>query len=1256
MSVQPISVKHIFGLKGDVASNVHHVDETTVIYPSGHNIVLYCTDTRTQKILPGNPESGGITSLALSKSRKYLAVAEWAEKAFVTIYDLQTLKKRKILVSSVAGSQEYVSVAFSPDEKYLITQGGAPDWDLVLWLWEKGKLLFSSRTTNQQGNPVHQCVFHPSPEMDLISVVGNGIFKTFRVVDQALKSQPASLAKREPHNYTAHAWIAEGERDRLLVGSEQGELMIMEAGELKQLFTMPDNHGIFSVVVYSKGFIVGGSAGQVWLYERQDSDKEPYRLTRTFAIPNEPGNVKDMSVSPGEEYLAVTTSTHQAYSMALANTELMKADDLGFELLASSFHHGAITGLDTCIRKPLVASCSADRTVRIWNHVDRTCELSRQFVEEPFSVAIHPSGYLLLVGFADKLRLMTVLMDDLRVIKEIAIKSCRECQFSSGGQYFAAVNGSTVHIYSTYTGENLGNLRGHNGKVASVQWTAEDSRLVSTGSDGAVYEWTLKDFRRLTENVQKGVHYHCVLATPDSKHFWAVGSDKKLKEFVGEEGTGSATIAKDFDSDENLTQLALPQGTRTLFSATDSGIVRSYRYPLSGEYVDTKVHAGPITRIRLTSDSSVLFCASADGTLSVLEIKDKDPERAAAERKDALPWAEEVLVTKSELEERRHMMLELENKVNENYMQYEYQIRMKDMAMQEEIKKLTAKFSDEVERDRENFEKLLQEKNEMEMEYEDKLKQAEELRQQQLQALDAQFQQKIMVEVERYQQLSQEKDLLNERWEEQNAALVESHERVVQELTEEYEAKLQEEQMNSDRLQQEKEDMAREFEEIRRQMEEDTDREIEGLKEKYEQKLGMEREISLRLKGENGIMKKKFHALQKDIEDKKEEIRQLFEKEKDLYATITSLEKDIVGLKKEIRERDETIGDKEKRIYDLKKKNQELEKFKFVLDYKIKELKKQIEPREAEIARMRDQTREMDHELERYHKQNGSLELAISELKLRVQALQGEVLQQRTKLGDARVYVKRFRHDLHDCVQHVQEPKVLKEKVKALYHIHVGSEEIEEVEVDMQVEGEHERQRSYLENTVESLKRKLQKESDKARQDSMRIMQENVALIKEINELRREIKGLRMGQSAQSTAPGGGRASGLDSAYRSGRISKENSRGSRNGLHAPSPSAATREIEMQREVISQLRQELAQHQRALAEAQAGPRPGSRQAPLPPLEGEASGAPPEEGPEGPVAEESGGGAEDVGGDGGEEGGAVAEESSMPEAEELEAGGE
>lgn len=36
--------------------------------------------------------------------------------------------------------QEWVSLVFSADGRYLAAQGGAPDWPLYVWLWEKSKL------------------------------------------------------------------------------------------------------------------------------------------------------------------------------------------------------------------------------------------------------------------------------------------------------------------------------------------------------------------------------------------------------------------------------------------------------------------------------------------------------------------------------------------------------------------------------------------------------------------------------------------------------------------------------------------------------------------------------------------------------------------------------------------------------------------------------------------------------------------------------------------------------------------------------------------------------------------------------------------------------------------------------------------------------------------------------------------------------------------------------------------------------------
>ena len=50
----------------------------------------------------------------------------------------------------------------------------------------------------------------------------------------------------------------------------------------------------------------------------------------------------------------------------------------------------------------------------------------KEFPEEAYSVALHPSGLYALVGFSEKLRLMNLLIDDIRPFKEFMIRGCRE--------------------------------------------------------------------------------------------------------------------------------------------------------------------------------------------------------------------------------------------------------------------------------------------------------------------------------------------------------------------------------------------------------------------------------------------------------------------------------------------------------------------------------------------------------------------------------------------------------------------------------------------------------------------------------------------------------------------------------------------------------------------------------------------------------------------------------------------------------------
>jgi len=122
---------------------------------------------------------------------------------------------------------------------------------------------------------------------------------------------------------------------------------------------------------------------------------------------------------------------------------------------------------------------------------------------------------------------------------------------------------------------------------------------------------------------------------------------------------------------------------------------------------------------------------------------------------------------------------------------------------------------------------------------------------------------------------------------------------------------------------------------------------------------------------------------------------------------------------------------------------------------------------------------------------------------------------------------------------------------------------IKKQELDSDIQREYNRQRDYLEKSVESLKRKLLKDSEVHRQDNMRILQENVALIREINDLRREINYLKHERQQQRL-----------------NVSKLNSTGTTKALTASGGGAGTeasnQEMEQNKNTIADLRRRIEQ--------------------------------------------------------------------------------
>ncbi|KAK7907413.1 hypothetical protein WMY93_016025 [Mugilogobius chulae] len=721
----------IFGLRTSVTNNVCFFDEDTVVFPSGNNCVCYNSPNAAKGLfqIPGS-------------------IREWRE-ATITVFDLQHEqgRKRKILTPGDFHVQEFICMAFSPDTKFLIGQTGGPDWVLILWLWEKQKVL-ATVTTGAQS----------------IQLLGVSIHRRLLKTDQLSQSRVCI--------FLCHTWLTQ---DRVVAGTDSGHILIFESGELRREINLRNitskeradrpvemkkfKEGdvdessaplkITAVAPLSKGFAC--SAGQI-----------PSDAWGTELVPADSQEIHSLCISPAEETIVISTDRGQLYSATLSSTHKNKEGEAHFEFLNQSFHSKPITGLSACLRKPIVATCSLDRSVRIWNYENKSLELYKEFQEEAYSVALHPTGHLILVGFSDKLRLMNLIVDDIRTFKEFAVRGCRECAFSHGGHMFAAVSGNVISVYSVTSFENIINLKGHNGKVRGIEWGPDDKRL-----------WNIQTGKRESESVVKTCSYTGMSFSSDYKTIIAVGTDHMLKEIQ------DCQVLREVPADEVA---------HSAVAVSRTG--RVYPLPTQKEWVMFQAHCAPVTKMIITLDEQFLVTVSEDGCLLISKIIDKEGRRLKTNRQ--IIHTEEVLVTKSDLEEKNQTMLELKMRLEEMQMENEYQLRLKDINYNEKIKALSESFTQQIESLEKTQQALKSEMEKQEFEYHENSAEVLEKHSKEVKELEKSYSQKLIVEHERFMDLQCQFEKITQDYELKLQAAAESSSQALEEQKHTYEAQLQE--------------------------------------------------------------------------------------------------------------------------------------------------------------------------------------------------------------------------------------------------------------------------------------------------------------------------------------------------------------------------------------------------------------------------------------------------------------------------------
>ena len=177
--------------------------------------------------------------------------------------------------------------------------------------------------------------------------------------------------------------------------------------------------------------------------------------------------------------------------------------------------------------------------MKIWNYYESETNekrgvLSKYFKEEPLSVAMHPFGIFLTVGFANGFKVFAILTESLFSLKEVGLNNCRIVKYSNGGHFLLTNEKSNILIYDSIYYETISVLDGHTALIKDIAISENDSYIVSTCMNGYVFCWNIGESQ--SNILKEPEHQETTIYNSIQYDIRQIKGDQKVEEidlFVG---------------------------------------------------------------------------------------------------------------------------------------------------------------------------------------------------------------------------------------------------------------------------------------------------------------------------------------------------------------------------------------------------------------------------------------------------------------------------------------------------------------------------------------------------------------------------------------------------------------------------------------------------------------------------------------------------------------------------------------------------
>ncbi|HAX80359.1 MAG TPA: hypothetical protein DCY88_32120 [Cyanobacteria bacterium UBA11372] len=286
-------------------------------------------------------------------------------------------------------------------------------------------------------------------------------------------------------------------------------------------------------------------------------------------------------------------------------------------------HLDTVTTVAICPTASIVATGSADKTVKIWQ--SDTGKLIRTLLGHSDTVnciAFSPNSTggetppLIASGSGDK-TIKIWHLDTGKLIHTLTGHSVTvfSIAFSPDGEMLASASGDgTIRLWHPGTGKLLNVLAGHSDFVESVAFSPSGDRIASGSWDNTIRIWQVSTGKLLHTIKGHSGGIWSVTFSPDSQTLASNSGDNTIKLWHPETGTLNYTLTENSDSAWSV--IFSPDG-QTLASDSGNDTIKIWHLPSRKVRSTLSGHLSQVRSIAFSRDGKMLATGSDDKTFKI---------------------------------------------------------------------------------------------------------------------------------------------------------------------------------------------------------------------------------------------------------------------------------------------------------------------------------------------------------------------------------------------------------------------------------------------------------------------------------------------------------------------------------------------------------------------------------------------------------------------------------------------------------------